>query len=420
MEYAQFFRRLTGNEPYAFQARLAQLLFEGRSVILRAPTGAGKTWAAAAPFLFRLEHGKPLADRLLYALPLRSLATSLHEEVFERWNALRPGLRRRAQDRDYDGGHRYCCLQMGGQRDDPFLQGDAVFTTIDQVLSSYLMHPVSLSPKLDNINAGALIGAFLVFDEVHLLDARTSLGTTIEMLHRLHTEGSLCQFVLMTATLSDRAMAHLAEELKADVATIADDEIRRLPAYAAQRRSWRWRSEPLTAPGVIKEYSGGRCIVLANTVDRAQGIYRGLRRHWSPGSGGPQLLLLHSRFFPEDRRRKEERLKPSLGPGASASDSILVATQVIEAGMDISAELLLTELAPMNSLIQRAGRCARYPHRNAGEVVVFDLEEDGPSPIGSLSKRRRSCESDPRPAQGAFKSSHVFPTGTRVDRAGAR
>ena len=51
-----------------------------------------------------------------------------------------------------------------------------------------------------------------------------------------------------------------------------------------------------------------------------------------------------------------------------------VATQVVEAGLDLSADLLLTEAAPANSLIQRAGRCARYaPPRNRGQVVVFDL-----------------------------------------------
>ena len=72
-----------------------------------------------------------------------------------------------------------------------------------------------------------------------------------------------------------------------------------------------------------------------------------------------EVMLLHSRFFKEDRHRKEEQLR-SLFDRNSSGQAILVATQVIEAGLDISCEQLHTELCPMNALIQRSGRCARF------------------------------------------------------------
>jgi CRISPR-associated endonuclease/helicase Cas3 len=66
---------LTTKTPYKFQEDLAKKLIARRSLIVRAPTGAGKTWATVAPFLYSLSGGTPFADRLLYVLPLRSLAS---------------------------------------------------------------------------------------------------------------------------------------------------------------------------------------------------------------------------------------------------------------------------------------------------------------------------------------------------------
>ena len=381
LAFRQFFTHLTGKSPpFPYQERLADLLLAGRSVIFRAPTGAGKTWAAVAPFLYSIVRGNRIGDRLLYAVPLRTLATTIHSEVLQRAEqcGLLGQVEPRTEDRDYSGSVNYCCLQIGGQRSDPFFQADLTFTTIDQLLSSYLMHPVSLPPMLDNMNAGALIGAFLVFDELHLLEPSKALGTTIEMLHRLHREHQLCQFLLMTATLSDEAIDLIGRTLGAERFHISEEEVRALPAQSTKQRTWRWRSKPLTAANVFHEYCGGRAIVLVNTVERAQRTYLDLKGKWPDGTIKPELILLHSRFFPDDRKAKEQLLHPMFGPDAVRSqDVILVTTQVVEAGIDISAELLLTELAPMNALVQRAGRTARYQApRNIGTVIVYELEEN--------------------------------------------
>lgn len=101
---------------------------------------------------------------------------------------------------------------MGGQQDDPFFEGDVTFTTIDQLLSSYLFAPVSLPERVGNIGTGALIGSLVVFDEVHLLDPTRSLATSIEMLDRLK---SLAQFVPMTATMPDSVLHWLEGKLGA-------------------------------------------------------------------------------------------------------------------------------------------------------------------------------------------------------------
>lgn len=360
MNYSTYFEQLTGNAPYAYQERVASRLQAEQSIILRAPTGAGKTWAVVAPFLQARQSGKLIADRLIYALPLRALASNLKTTVSAK---APPGTT--------------VSLQIGGQAEDPFFQADIVFTTIDQLLSSYLMMPVALSPRLDNINAGALPGALLVIDEVHLLDADVALGTLIEMLDRL---GKVSRFVLMTATLSSPAVEWLASTRGAAVEQLSPEEVQALPSQRGKHRSWEWRPQPLDAGAVISSYRGGRTIVLTNTVSRAQRIFADLEAARTSGRLLPQadLLCLHSRFFANDRRAIEAQVVRRFGPGSEPSDTILVTTQVIEAGIDISAEQMHTELAPMNALVQRAGRVARYPDRNVGVVTVHDVESIRP------------------------------------------
>lgn len=84
--------------------------------------------------------------------------------------------------------------------------------------------------------------------------------------------------------------------------------------------------------------------------------------------------MLHSRFYTEDRKKVEDKLKGWFGKEATKTNVILVTTQVVEAGIDISADNLHTEIAPLNSIIQRAGRCARYEGvRGIGTVWIYEL-----------------------------------------------
>ncbi|HEU5228663.1 MAG TPA: HD domain-containing protein, partial [Ktedonobacteraceae bacterium] len=95
-----------------------------------------------------------------------------------------------------------------------------------------------------------------------------------------------------------------------------------------------------------------------------------------------ELRLLHSRFTDADRKQQAEELSQLLGKEQwkdglyqGQQDVIVVATQVVEVGLDISVQTLHTELAPANSLVQRAGRCARF-ERQQGRVVIYPLAPD--------------------------------------------
>lgn len=367
MTYRDFFQRLTGFTPSPFQERVAAALLAEKNVILRAPTGSGKTWAVLAPFLYAASRGEPIGDRLLYALPLRSLATSLYEDHSQciahcsATEHLAKGVR----------------IQTGERREDELLEGPVTFCTIDQLLSSYLLHPVGLPSRCGNINAGAMLGALICFDEFHLLEPHKSMATAIEMLDTVAVSQPLSRFVLMTATLSTDTLAWLRCKLNGELIEVSPEEVRALPSQQGKTRYYRWMNRPLSARDVVQAHGGRRSIVIANTVTRAQQLFEELRSADSRAQLGEQtqIRLLHSRFLTRDRQRIESGLEAWFGPHATASDVILVSTQVVEAGLDYSCDNLHTEVAPMNAVVQRAGRCARR-RGETGVVWCYALRQN--------------------------------------------
>lgn len=370
--YRDFFRSVTDHDPFDYQIEVAQALFNGSNVVLRAPTGAGKTWSVIVPFLFTAWVDAP--SRLIYALPLRTLAQGIYHEAQQA--AARAG---HSVDGESDAEGRetvppYVTLQTGEQPDDPFFdRGKIIVTTYDQVLSGLLAGPYGLSDRLRNINAAAIAGALVVFDEFHLMEPSKAFLTGIAGLHLFR---ELSQSVWMTATATRPLIAMLQEALGATLIPRDEQAAQKLhnslPSVTEVTREVRKEDSPLTADAVWNAHHR-RSIVLLNTVGRAQAMFEALQQKLAAAGCGAQLMVLHSRFFKPDRVAKEQGLRRLLAK-PSDGNVILVATQVVEAGLDISCEHLHTELCPMSSLVQRAGRCARFPGER-GVVHVYPLPE---------------------------------------------
>ncbi|MBI1878236.1 MAG: CRISPR-associated helicase Cas3' [Chloroflexi bacterium] len=261
-------------------------------------------------------------------------------------------------------------IQTGDQPGDPQLEGDLIFTTIDQTLSNFLCIPYALGNGRANINAGAVAAAYLVFDEFHLYDPKAALPTTLHMLKMLK---DITPFLLMTATFSNTMLTQLAEELGAVVVPETSQERMALQAIPSQQKMRRYQTvnAPLTAEAIIAHHPPqGRSIAICNTVQRAQDLFETLN-FIKPAE--VEVKLLHSRFYQEHRQDKEAWLRHEFGKDAHmVSSAILIATQVIEVGLDITCDVLHTELAPANAILQRAGRCARYQGEK-GIVYLYQL-----------------------------------------------
>jgi CRISPR-associated endonuclease/helicase Cas3 len=361
---------------YPYQQRVKELIQSGKSVILQAPTGAGKTRAALAPFIENFfDHADGSTPRkCIYTVPMRVLANQFEAEYRELADKYQRINRQEIK----------VTIQTGEHSKDREFEGDLIFCTIDQFLSSYLTMPYSLPRRLANINAGAFVGAYLVFDEFHLLDPDSTLPTTLYAVKRL---SRISPVLLMTATFSSSVLYALQKEIHNSEVVLVDAEKARAIETSfgekeGRQRVWRTAETQLSASVILKKHNK-RSLAICNTVRRAQELYRELRDSDVRKEKEIDVLLLHSRFLQEDRQEIEQQVRTQFGRGNSDRSIIAIATQTIEVGVDITSENLHTELAPASALIQRAGRCARYAGE-LGEVTVHPVESL--SPYGSNSE----------------------------------
>lgn len=354
-----FYKLKLGNEfdPYSYQLMVAEKLLAGQNVILQVPTGAGKTWASIIPFLYAQENKRTnFPSKMIYSLPLRTLTNSIYEDVKDICPA---------------------SIQTGEYGKDPYFENDIIFSTIDQTLSNFLCFPLALSPRQANINAGSLIGSYLVFDEFHLLDEGLSMATTIGTLKML---GNLCRCCIMTATLSENFMKDLKDCLpNYEIITLDDfeDDKSKIKSLlpTKNKKKIKVQSKTLNHECIIKHHID-KTIVICNQVENAQKIYFDLveeqKRTNSLVFKNTEIICLHSRFFENDRKEKESKLKKLFGKESMSINAILISTQVIEAGMDISCSVMHTEISPISSFLQRVGRCARFAD-TTGEIFIYPL-----------------------------------------------
>lgn len=361
MDFVDFVGAAAGGaRPYPYQVRLAE---QGLPDVLRVPTGAGKTLAAVLPWLFRRTRHRDLSVRagtprwLVVVLPQRALVEQTVEMV-RRWvGAVAPAV----------GVH----VLMGGESSDDHdwkrhPERERIFVgTQDMVLSRLLMRGWAEGRAAWPMSFGLLHAAVqFVFDEVQLMGPGLPTSLQLQGLRESLGTAIPCRTMWMSATINPAALStvdfsrplsvvELTEEDRVDVlerrlaATrtvlhldLGEPDTRRYPQALAER--------------VLAEHRAGtRTLVVCNTVDRATAVHAALGN--LVADGGPETVLLHSHFRPGDR----QALTADAVRAPSPAGTIVVATQVLEAGMDLTSETLVIEVAPWSSIVQRAGRCNR-------------------------------------------------------------
>jgi CRISPR-associated endonuclease/helicase Cas3 len=222
-----------------------------------------------------------------------------------------------------------------------------------------------------------------IFDEVQLMGVALP---TSRQLHGLRTTlgvPSRHRSTWMSATVDHASLCTVDAPEVGDVVAL-DDADRADPGLVARLSAPKTLvRRRLDDPGTVaasfaelvrtEHVEGTTTLVVLNTVKGAQELARLLRRHGT--SDGADVELLHSRFRPPEREAALGRVLR----GAGASKGLLaVATQVIEAGVDLSARTIITECAPWSSIVQRAGRCNRWGELREARVVVVSSSGSGP------------------------------------------
>ncbi|MGE5655212.1 MAG: CRISPR-associated helicase Cas3' [Actinomycetota bacterium] len=181
------------------------------------------------------------------------------------------------------------------------------------------------------------------------------------------------------------------------------DELDLLKIEGGRTRIFQAVSEPLTAQTIlsdIQQHHRQRVIVICNTVSQSQGLFQDLKA--LDFEDKLEITLLHSRFLPEDRATKESYLKEAFAQNwqADGTCKILIATQVIEAGLNITCEVMHAHLCPMNSLLQRGGRCARFSGEQGTVYVYRSFQVSQPfSELAAADLDEEELEATPKKKQ---------------------
>ena len=392
------FERATGAAPYPFQVKFAT--DDRMASVVNIPTGLGKTAAVVLAWLWRRRYApseirKHTPRRLVYCLPMRVLVEQTEKNV-RRWID-NLGLADVAVYR-LMGGDELVDWEIYPER-------DAVLVgTQDMLLSRALNRGYAASRARWPIQFGLLNNDCLwVFDEVQLMGSGLATTAQLEAFRRKlagpEAPRSLpFASVWMSATFSrdwlatvDFNPSFLGEPLELTEDDLAwpglkDRHTASKPLAQAEARMGDVRT--LAGEIVARHRTGTLTLVVLNTVRRATELFDALQKAqvgpkrtksaWQPLPGNPELVLVHSRFRPPERAGIVQRLLAPLGP----QGRIVVSTQVIEAGVDVSATTLFTELAPWASLVQRFGRCNRDGKANGvGGVYWIDLPSEGAAKV---------------------------------------
>lgn len=359
VNFPEFFQSATGQAPYPWQERVAT---EGLPEVIDIETGAGKTAGVVVAWLYRLLHDPDDAVRLstppwlVFALPMRTLVEQTERNV-KRWvEAL--GADQVVVHQLLGGAGR---VDRGWQERPG--QPTVLIATVDMVLSRQLMRGYAASRWTWPVEFGLLhAGCHIVFDEVQLLGPALATGRQLDAFRRSFGIAAPCSSTWMSATLdADRLRTVDNQEVAVPFTLDEADRQRGLARRLGASRMIEERAgvEPkaLAALAMSEHKAGTLTLVMVNTVRRAQETFNSLKR-LSRDMPDLEASLLHSRFRPADRAGIIQRavVEPVV---AGTAGRILVATQVVEAGVDISAATLITDAAPWSSIVQRAGRCNR-------------------------------------------------------------
>jgi CRISPR-associated endonuclease/helicase Cas3 len=424
------FSEVFGLSPRPLQQAIAGALGEVQQpalFLVEAPMGEGKTEAA---LFAHLELQRRFHHRGLYiALPTKATGNAMFGRTLK-------FLRSQHCERTLDlqllhGGtllnDDYQKLKPGGIHD-PQAGGDVRagewFThkkrtllseygvgTIDQALLTIL--PV----RHQFVRLWGLANRVIVFDEIHAYDAYT--GTLLlHLLRWLLALGS--SVLLLSATLPPRIRRKLAELTNAQ-APAQEADYPRLSVYEPGQavRQYAFKADParrlkIAIRPIRAELStmrealdthlthGGYALALVNTVQRGQDLYclyaegEPLFVEGQPVgkrlSDGTEIYLFHARFPADRRQQREDAVLKIFGPpdpqapAERTGRKVLIATQVAEQSLDLDFDLIASDLAPIDLLLQRAGRLWRHarPTRplSAPTLIVAGLDEDLPPSFG--------------------------------------
>jgi CRISPR-associated endonuclease/helicase Cas3 len=338
------------------------------SAILVAPTGTGKTEAALLWSARQAESG--CRGRTFILLPYQTSMNAMQARLIETFF---PSLQRDPElwtegvalvhGRSVRSAYERL-LEKKYEPDEAVrtarIQNDLARLDVSpvRICSPYQILRLLFEPKGVEGLMQSLSQARLIFDEIHAYNPKVTALTLAAT--QFLTEQLDARVLFMTATMP----THLADVIQTTFGSLPilrpdKDVMDRPPRHQVKIAGFHSLSSD-SLKQIKDAATRGSVLVVVNQINRAIELCGALKPYMQ------DLHILHSQFTNEARFRIEKELKPCRG-------RVLVATQAVEVSLDVSYDTCFSELAPLESLLQRFGRCNRYGDRSGGpaEVSVY-------------------------------------------------
>ena len=414
--FDELFRAATGYAPYPYQRRFA--IVDPLPELLKVPTGAGKTATAILGWLWRRRFAsddiiKKTPRRLVYCLPMRNLVEQTYEEAIK-WLF---NLDLLAGEAEFNGnrlvkyhptieegldGKIPVYMVMGGEVEtewDAYPENDAIIIgTQDMLLSRALNRGYAMSRFRWPLHFALLNNDVMwVLDEVQLMNSGLPTSAQLDAFRKIFGTFGPSHTLWMSATCEpawistpDRSPPEEGrtlvlnredkekEPLKSRLHAHKEIEFTHFKLEGVNKKDIQAYSENVATllEKEAQNHASSRpplILIIINTIERAQELYLVLKKKFKD----IDVRLIHSGFRPEDKKRLLKILKERPDNEEFPKHGrIIVSTQVVEAGVDISSSLLLTELAPWASVVQRLGRLNRRGEYKRSKCIVLDFNLD--------------------------------------------
>ncbi|MEM1873274.1 MAG: CRISPR-associated helicase Cas3', partial [Acidilobaceae archaeon] len=353
-------------------------------VFVFAPTGYGKTMAS--PYLLKALRDRGLASRLVHVVPTRALLRQAYADKFAPAGE-KLGFTTAYQSHD----------MIPESTKSPYFLADLTVTTLESfLLNAYKLQPAELSKLIEGSSHGhyypavtALSSSVVVFDEAHIyvgdssekstamlvaaamgallklgvpcvIETATMPTALLESLRRalsISRGGSRAKAIYLCPEGGDCAQVRALSEIGVSVEKVEPVDWRENPERWATRLAS--REEALEE---VRQKCGEKLVLyVSNSVERAVELYEKLRDECDS-------TLVHARLSEADREKAESELREK-------ERGLVVGSPVIEVGVDVDAQVLVTEPAPLENIAQRAGRLCRKRECREAELILVDDEE---------------------------------------------
>ena len=386
--------------PNAIQQAAAETPLNERLLIVESETGSGKTEAALWRFARMYEGG--LVDGVYFALPTRAAAVQIYGRVKDFTASLFsekhpptvvlavPGYEPDASADsvalpDYNShaaGHHEIEKPWAAESSKRYLAAQIAVGTVDQAMMA------ALKVRHAHMRAACLSRNLLVVDEVHasdaymrrilkaLLDAHLGAGGYALLMSA--TLGSVARQQWLSAVPRNNAKAlSVAQAIGSPYPSVsvmaASGESITATGKNQQEKTLNVTADPLmqdfdavAEKALRAARAGAKVLVIRNTVTHAVQMFQAVEAATRPEDAGLLFVvqgtptLHHSRFAPADRRLLDAAVEARLGKKRDAGGAVVVGTQTLEQSLDIDADLLITDLCPVDVLLQRIGRLHRH------------------------------------------------------------